>query len=63
MNTMKSEKYGLSSEEIERRFLAGERFKTIFNMHRIEKIKKLHDKLDGYNKNRSAAKRKNLREA
>ena len=31
-------------------------------MHRIENTKKLHDKLDGYNKNRSAAKRKNLRE-
>ena len=36
-NTMKSEKYGLSPEEIEGGSLAGERFKTIFNMHRIEK--------------------------
>ena len=42
MNLVKSAKYGLSSEEIEQRSLAGERFKTIFKMHRIEKTKKLH---------------------
>ena len=36
-NTMKSEKYRLSPEEIEGGSLAGEQFKTIFNMHRIEK--------------------------
>ena len=28
---------GLSPEEIERRSVASERFKTIFNMHRLEK--------------------------
>ena len=39
MNNMKSEKYGLSPEEIEKRSLAGEQFKAIFNMHRIEKSK------------------------
>ena len=33
MNLMKSTKYGLSPEEIEKRSLAGERFKTVFNMH------------------------------
>ena len=38
---MKSIKYGVSPEEIERRSLAGEQFSTIFNMHRIEKTKKL----------------------
>ena len=46
MNNMKSEKYGLSTEEIEKQSLAGEQFKTIFNVHRIEKTKKLHDRLD-----------------
>ena len=30
---MKSEKYGLSPEEIEKRSLVAERFKTIFTMH------------------------------
>ena len=33
INNMKSEKYGLSPEEIEKRSLVAERFKTIFNMH------------------------------
>ena len=48
MNLMKSRKYGLSPEEIERRYLAGERFKTIFNMHRPEKTQKLQRRLDDY---------------
>ena len=33
INNMKSEKYGLSPEEIEKRSLGAERFKTIFTMH------------------------------
>ena len=59
---MKSEKYGLLPEEIERRSLIGERFRTVFNVHWIEKTKKLHDKLDRYDKKRHYAKRKKLRE-
>ena len=43
---MKSKKYGLSPEEIERRYLAGKRFKTILNMEKIEKTKQLYDTLD-----------------
>ena len=38
MNLVKSSKYGLSPKEIERRLLSGERFKTIFNMDRIENL-------------------------
>ena len=41
MNIMKSVEYGLSPEEIESRSLAGERFKTVFNMHRIINTKNL----------------------
>ena len=37
MNIMKSVKYGMSIEEIEKWSLANERFRTIFNMYRIEK--------------------------
>ena len=62
MNNMKSVKYGLSPEEIEKRSLAGEQFETVFNMHRIDKTKKLHDRLDRYDKKRYLAKRKKLRE-
>ena len=58
MNLMKSVKYGLSPEEIERRSLAGKRFKTVLNMHRIDKTKNLHDSLDRYDiKGYSAKKR------
>ena len=62
MNNIKSEKYGLSHEEIEKKSLSGERFRTIFNMHRIEKTKLLHDRLDSYDKKKNLVKRKKLRE-
>ena len=62
MNNIKSEKYGLSHEEIEKKSLSGERFRTIFNMHRIEKTKLLHDRLDRYDKKKYLAKRRKLRE-
>ena len=39
MNIMKSVKYGLSTEEIEKWSLAGEWFKRVFNMHRIKETK------------------------
>ena len=50
MNFMKSVKYGLSPEEIERRSLSREQFKTLFNMRRKEKTQKLHARLDRYDK-------------
>ena len=62
MNDMKSVKYRLSPEEIEKQYLVGEQFKTIFNMHRIEKTKRLHDRLERYDKKRYSAKTKKLRE-
>ena len=62
MNLMKSMKYGLSPEEIEKRSLAGERFKTVFNMHRIDKTQKLHRRLDRYDVMKYSAKRKKLRD-
>ena len=58
MNNTKSVKYGLSAEETGKRSLFGERFKAVFNMHRIDKTKKLHDRLDRYNKKRYLIKRK-----
>ena len=59
---MKSIMHGLYPEDIERQSLAGERFKIAFNMHRIDKTKKLHDRLDWYDKKRYLAKRKKLKE-
>ena len=62
MNNMKSVKYRLSPKEIEKQSLAGEQFKTIFNMHRIENTKRLYDRLERYDKKRYSAKTKKLRE-
>ena len=62
MNLKKSTKYGLSPDEIERRSLANECFKTVFNMHRIERTQGLHCILDDYDKKRYSAKKKKLRE-
>ena len=47
MNQIKSLKYSMSPEEIERRPLAGERFRVVFNMHRTEKIKNFMTDLIG----------------
>ena len=46
MDLMKSVKYGMSPEEIESWSLAGERFRVVYDMHRIEETKTLHDRLD-----------------
>ena len=39
MNSVQSEKYGLSPDEIEKKSLSSERFRKLFNFHRIEKTK------------------------
>ena len=62
MKLMKSTKCGLSPEEIERRSLVGEQFKTVFNMHRIEKTQGLHSRIDKYDVTKYSAKKKKLRE-
>ena len=62
MKSVKYVKYGLSPKEIERRSLASKRFKTIFNMHRINKTKNLHDSLDRYGVKQYSAKRNQLRD-
>ena len=62
MNNVKNEKYGLSHEEIEKKSLFDKRFKTIFNVHRIEKIKLLHDRLKRCDDKKYSRKRRKLRE-
>ena len=61
INIMKSIKYCMSPEEIDKRSLASEQFRTVFNMHRIETSRKIHNILDRYDKN-WYSKRKKLRE-
>ena len=38
MNSIDSEKYGINHEELEKRSLTHETFKTLFNFHTIEKL-------------------------
>ena len=62
MNIKPNAKYGISPENIENKALNSERFKTLFNMHRIEKTNKLTDRMDRYDKKRYLRKRKKLTE-
>ena len=62
MNLTKRAKYGLSPDEIERRSLSGEHFKTVFNMHSLEKTRKIHCILDDYDVKKYSTKRRKLRD-
>ena len=46
MNVWPSKKYGFSPEEIEKRALKSEIFRTVYNMHRLEKTHKLNQRQD-----------------
>ena len=50
MNNVQSEKYGLSPDEIKKEIFIQQKFRTIFNFHRIEKTKLVNDRLDQYDK-------------
>ena len=52
----------MSPEEIERRALSNERFKTVFNKKRIEKTQGLQRRLDDYDTKKYSLKKKQLRE-
>ena len=62
MNSVQSKKCGLSPDEIEKKSLSSERFRTLFNFHRIERTKLVNNRLDKYDKKKYKAKRRKLRE-
>ena len=62
MNIPPSKKYGFSPEEVESHAIKSERFRTLYNMHRIEKTDKLNMRMDRYNRKKYSKKRKKLRE-
>ena len=62
MNIQPSKKYGFSTEEVEKRELQSERFRTVYNMHRLEKTDKLNQRQDRYDKEKYDRKQKRLRE-
>ena len=62
MNIRPSKKDGFSPEEVGKKALQSERFKTVYNMHRLEKMHKLNLRQDRYGKKKYVRKRKKLRE-
>ena len=62
MNIRPSKKYGFSPEEVEKKALESERFRTVYNMLRLEKTRILNQRQDRYNKKKYDRKRKKLRE-
>ena len=44
MKILPSKKYGFSPEEVEDRALKSERFRTVYNKHRLEKTNKLNQR-------------------
>ena len=62
MNIQPSKKYGFSPDEVESRALKSERFRTPYNMHRIERTDKLNKRMDRYDQKKYLRKRKKLRE-
>ena len=62
MNNVLSKKYGLSPENIETRSLSDEKFRTLFNFHRIEKTRQIHERLSRYDKKIQVQKKKTKRQ-
>ena len=58
MNNVPSEKYRLTPEEIEEKSISNDRFRKIFDMHQIERTKRIHDRLNRYDKKKYDRKNK-----
>ena len=50
MNNVKNQKYGISPNVIKEKFLSSQKFRTLFNLKRIERSKNVLDKLDKYDR-------------
>ena len=62
MNDVKSKKYSMSPNGIEKKSWSSEQFKTLFNFKRTEQSKKCSDRLDKCDEKKSAAKKRKLYE-
>ena len=60
INNVKSKKYGISPNDVEKKSLSSERFKTLSNFKRIQRSKKISDRLDRYDQKKYAAKKRKL---
>ena len=59
MNTQPSKKYELAPEEIEQKVLQSERFRALYNMHRLERTNKINQRQDRYDKKNMTENEKN----
>ena len=62
MNNVLSKKYGLIQQDIETRSLSDEKLRTLFNFHRIEKTRQVHERLSRYDKKIQVQKKKTKRQ-
>ena len=62
MNIKPSRKYGISPDTVENKALSSERFRTLFNMHRIDRTSKLSARMDRFDRRKDRRKKKKLRE-
>ena len=62
INIKPSNKYGFSPDTIEVKALNSERFRTLFNMHRIDRTGKMSARIDRFDKKKYLGKKKKLRE-
>ena len=62
MDISPSRKYGIAPNVVESKSQKDEKCKTLFNMHRLERSAKLHNRLDRYDDMIYKRKRKKLRE-
>ena len=58
MNIQPSKKYGISPDEVESRALKSEKFRALYNVHRIEKTGKLNFRMDRYDQKKYSKKKK-----
>ena len=58
MNNVKSKKYGLNPNGNEKKTLSSERFKTLINIERIKRSKKISDRLDKHDQKNAKRKTK-----
>ena len=63
MNIQTSKKHKIFPQEIEKKALSSERFKTVFNMMRLEKTQQGHKHQDKYDKKKYTRKRKKHRDS
>ena len=57
MNNVKSKKYSTSPNVIEEKSLSSQRYRTLFNFKRIERLKNASDRLDKYDRKKYVVKK------